>query len=79
MKKPKVVKKRLIPKPPQPTIQDLQVALWSLDILNAEAAALVGVSERTLYRYLSGDTPIPYSVMQMLCLTLELRKTSVEA
>lgn len=64
---------------PQPTIADLQRALWRLNVLNAEAAAIVGVSERTIYRYLSGDTPIPYAVLRTLELTFELRKKRVAA
>lgn len=73
------MKKRDISPPPAPTIQDLQLALWNLNVLNAEAAAIVGVSERTIYRYLSGDTPIPYAVLRTLQLTFELRKEPVEA
>ena len=65
--------------PAQPTIKELQLALWNLNVLNAEAAAIVGVSERTIYRYLSGDTPIPYAVLRTLQLTFELRKQPVEA
>jgi hypothetical protein len=73
------MKRHDITPPAQPTIQELRVALWNLDILNSEAAAIVGVSERTIYRYLSGDTPIPYAVLRTLQLTFELRKQPVEA
>lgn len=73
------MKKRDISPPPAPTIPELELALWNLNILNAEAAAMVGVSERTIYRYLSGDTPIPYAVLRTLQLTFELRKEPVEA
>jgi len=73
------MRKRDLAQPSQPTIEDLNLALWNLNLLNAEAAALVGVSERTMYRYLSGDTPIPFSVLQTLQLTFELRKRQVEA
>lgn len=66
-------------KPPEPTIQDLEIALWQLNVLNSEAARLCGVSERTIYRYLSGDTPIPYAVLRTLQLTFELQKRGVEA
>lgn len=62
------------PSLPQPKIEDLNRALWRLNVLNAEAAKIVGVSERTIYRYLSGDTPIPYAVLRTLELTFELRK-----
>jgi hypothetical protein len=73
-------KRKLKPVPlPQPTIEDLQRALWRLNVLNAEAAAIVGVSERTIYRYLSGDTPIPFAVLRTLELTFELRKKRVAA
>ena len=71
--------KRKIQKPPEPTIEDLEIALWNLNVLNAEAAMIAGVSERTIYRYLSGDTPIPYAVVRTLQLTFELQKASVKA
>lgn len=64
---------------PQPKVEDLIRALWRLNVLNAEAAAIVGVSERTIYRYLSGDTPIPFAVLRTLELTFELRKKRVAA
>ena len=64
---------------PQPTIEDLEIALWQLNVINTEAARLCGVSERTLYRYLSGDTPIPYAVLRTLQLTFELQKRGIEA
>lgn len=47
--------------------------LEELDMLNDELAAEAGVSQRTVYRWLSGATPIPRSVMAMLQL-LEKRR-----
>ena len=40
--------------------------LERLDMLNEELAAEAGVSQRTVYRWLAGATPIPRSVMVML-------------
>lgn len=40
--------------------------LERLDLLNDELAAEAGVSQRTVYRWLAGVTPIPRSVMAML-------------
>ena len=71
--------KQKLKNPPKPTIQDLEIALWQLNVLNAEAARLCGVSERTIYRYLSGETPIPYAVLRTLQLTFELRKHQAKA
>ena len=73
------MKRHNIVVPSPRNIEELQLALWNLNVLNAEAAAIVGVSERTIYRYLSGDTPIPYAVLRTLQLTFELRKQPVEA
>ena len=40
--------------------------LVDLDILNNELAVMAGVSVRTVYRWLSGTTPVPRSVVAML-------------
>jgi DNA-binding CsgD family transcriptional regulator len=48
----------------------LREELWELNMLNRETAAYLGVTERTLYSYLAGDTRIP----KMLWLALELRR-----
>ena len=39
--------------------QKLAQLLWDLNILNVEAARIAGVGERTMYRWLSGDTKVP--------------------
>lgn len=53
-----------------PDQERLREELWKLNILNREAAAYLGVTERTLYSYLSGATRIP----KMLWLALELKR-----
>jgi hypothetical protein len=40
--------------------------LERLDMLNDELAVEAGVSQRTVYRWLAGTTPIPRSVMALL-------------
>jgi len=48
------------------TPERLEQLLETLDITNVEAARLAGVSEATLYRWLSGRSPVPASVIRML-------------
>jgi hypothetical protein len=51
--------------------------LWDLNVLNAEGARLIGVSERALYRWLTGKHRIPYSAIRVLELELELKKMKI--
>lgn len=44
----------------------LLALLEKLDLPNGDLAAEAGVSQRTVYRWLAGTTPIPRSVMVML-------------
>lgn len=53
--------------------------LWQLNLVNVEAAELCGVSERTIYRWLSGDTKVPTGIIKMLQMTLDLRKRDTKA
>lgn len=46
--------------------QRLTALLEEMDILNSELAVLAGVSGRTVYRWLAGETPVPRSVVAML-------------
>ncbi len=40
---------------------------WAdMGLLNIDLAKILGVSERTLYRYLAGDTAIPLTVIILL-------------
>lgn len=48
------------------TPRRLNALLVELDILNNELAVMAGVSQRTVYRWLAGTTPIPRSVIAML-------------
>jgi len=51
--------------------------LWDLNVLNVEGARLVGVSERTMYRWLSGKTPIPYAAIRVFELLLERKQAQI--
>ena len=55
------------------TPRRLNALLVELDILNNELAVMAGVSQRTVYRWLAGTTPIPRSVIAMLELLKERR------
>jgi DNA-binding transcriptional regulator YiaG len=48
--------------------------LWRLNLVNTEAANLCGVSERTVYRWLAGDTKIPTAALRVMEMTLNLRE-----
>lgn len=62
-------------KPANPTTnQRLNAALWTLNILNKEAAGFAGVHERTLYRWLSGESRCPESVATMFELLVRQRQ-----
>jgi hypothetical protein len=56
--------------PEMPDCERLREELWELNMLNREAAAYLGVADRTLYSYLSGESRIP----KMLWLALELKR-----
>lgn len=47
--------------------------LWDLNITNAEAIRLCKISPRTFYRWLAGDTPVPYTAIRMFELMLALK------
>jgi len=49
----------------------LAILLWDLNISNKEAIEACGCNPRTLFRWLSGDSPIPRSVLTMFELMLE--------
>jgi predicted transcriptional regulator len=53
-----------------PDHERLREELWELNMLNREAAEYLGVVERTVYSYLSGERRVP----KMLWLALELRR-----
>lgn len=44
--------------------------LWEKQILNREAAALLGVHERTIYKWLSGERTMPPMAYKLLELQL---------
>jgi predicted transcriptional regulator len=49
-------------------------AWQDMGLLNADLARMLGVSERTLYRYLSSDTSIPLTVIILLRFMLKKNK-----
>lgn len=55
------------------TADRLEQQLEELDITNPEAAHFAGVSLATVYRWLSGTTPIPASVVRMFDLMIHAR------
>jgi len=45
---------------------------WNeMGLLNVDLARMLGVSERTLYRYLAGSTAIPLTVILLLRMILK--------
>lgn len=52
-------------KPTEPKARIIQFvkSLEKLNVLNREAAALLGVHERTIYKWMSGQRPIPNTVL----------------
>lgn len=62
-----------MPKPSPLEKERFTFLLWRLDLLNTEAAQLLGVSERTVYNWLAGTSKIHPSALKLLELTLSLR------
>jgi hypothetical protein len=56
-----------------PNAVKLHNLLWKLNLLNTEAAQVCGVTERTIYRWLSDTTKVPQSVLNLLEVTLSLQ------
>jgi hypothetical protein len=48
----------------------LALLLWEKQVLNREAAEILGVHERTIYKWLSGERPIPMMALKLLELQL---------
>jgi len=55
--------------------KELERLLFELDIVNMEVARAAGVTVQTVYRWLSGASPIPLSVVRMLQLMLMIKGT----
>jgi DNA-binding transcriptional regulator YiaG len=56
----------------QPSPNELRAVLNAGGLTGATAAALVGVSGRTLRKWTSGDRDIPYSAWRLLIISLGL-------
>lgn len=50
--------------------EQFRARLWRLNLLDREAAAALGVHDRTLYKWLSGERSIPLSAVRLLDLML---------
>lgn len=50
--------------------EQLARLLWEKQILNREAAELLGVHERTIYKWLSGERAMPAMAFKLLQLEL---------
>ena len=61
-------------RPLQSEAARLNRLLYQLNLLNTEAAELCGVSERTIYNWLSGTSKIHPSAIKLLELTLLLNR-----
>lgn len=59
-------------------IRELNDLLTRLNVTNAAAAKAVGVHERTVYKWLSGDRRVPPSVILALRLLAEKKETTIK-
>ena len=57
--------------------QRLAELLWKLNVTNKEAAANLGVHERTIYKWLAGHRDIPSMVFITLQLLLDKKAATV--
>jgi DNA-binding transcriptional regulator YiaG len=60
-----------------PTPDELKSLLWQANMLNRELAELAGVSERTVYYWLSGRVKTPRAVVELLRLRVQLSGQSL--
>jgi hypothetical protein len=67
-----------MPKPPLSDADRLNHLLWRLNFVNIEAAEVCGVSERTIYNWLSGTSKIHPSAIRLLEMTLRLREAATK-
>jgi plasmid maintenance system antidote protein VapI len=51
--------------------------LEKLNVLNREAAAMLGVHERTIYKWMSGQRPIPNTVLVAIGLLAREKERSL--
>jgi len=64
----------MCPRPLKSDSHRLNRLLYQLNLVNTEAAELCGVSERTIYNWLSGTSKIHPSAMKLLEMTLRLQR-----
>jgi DNA-binding transcriptional regulator YiaG len=68
----------MLPRPLKSEAARLNRLLYQLNLVNTEAAELCGVSERTIYNWLSGTSKIHPSALKLLELTLSLRPPAIK-
>jgi DNA-binding transcriptional regulator YiaG len=68
----------MCPRPLKSDANRLNRLLWELNFVNIEAAEICGVSERTIYNWLSGTSKIHPSALKLLELTLRLQQSAVK-
>jgi hypothetical protein len=67
-----------MPKPLKSEALRLNRLLYELNLVNTEAAELCGVSERTIYNWLSGTSKIHPSAIKLLEMTLRLQRPNAK-
>ena len=68
----------MCPRPLKSDANRLNRLLWELNLVNIEAAEICGVSERTIYNWLSGTSKIHPSALKLLEMTLRLREAAMK-
>ena len=68
----------MCPRPLKSDSHRLNRLLYQLNLVNTEAAELCGVSERTIYNWLSGTSKIHPSAIKLLEMTLRLQQPGVK-
>ena len=68
----------MCPRPLKSDANRLNRLLWELNFVNIEAAKICGVSERTIYNWLSGTSKIHPAALKLLELTLRLQQSAVK-
>ena len=68
----------MCPRPLKSDALRLNRLLYQLNLVNTEAAEICGVSERTIYNWLSGTSKIHPSAIKLLEITLRLQQPAVK-
>ena len=68
----------MCPRPLKSDALRLNRLLYQLNLVNTEAAEICGVSELTIYNWLSGTSKIHPSAIKLLEITLRLQQPAVK-